>query len=354
MSTAPSTPTQNSNDDFSFMNDAMDIPSSPIPTQSSRKRKRSDNEDNGNGYIDEDDADLPSMSALTAQTAAACSRNVLEKVNRYATKKKLRPEQLCEVEKFLQDREAVQRGKLYVECLAVQNMVETIVIAQPPYAVSKEMKTNIDNYAWGILLSPTLRTYKGAVPKEHLLAIIKKFRFDLPPGIEHNTASWEKVTTQVETSLTQIRSAIKKAIRASVSRVVTVQNKANNTKKQEHERVSDGNAQNRLVWIKDPTETFWNTLDARLNSLYEKADKSEKKLRKAFEAVLDKDRKTYGVDTGYNIPAIGSEFQQNVDQMLTVRHINSESSSAAPNEDGSDDEGQPVAGATTPISQPAT
>ncbi|KAL0570870.1 hypothetical protein V5O48_011095 [Marasmius crinis-equi] len=325
MSTAPSTPMPSTPiqdvdvDDFAFMDNAMEIPSSPIPAQSSRKRKRSDGLSDGEDADNDENTGLP---ALNAQTMVACSRNVIEKVNRYATKKKLRPEQLCEVEKFLQDREAIQRGKLYVECFAVQNMVETIVVAQPPYAVSKELKTNIDNYAWAILLSPTLRTYKGAVPKEHLLAIVKKFRFDLPPGIEHNTASWEKVSTQVETSLTQIRSAVKKA---------------------------------RLVWIKDSTETFWNTLDARLNSLYEKADKSEKKLRKAFEAVLDKDRKTYGVDTGYNILAVGSEFQQNVDQMLTVRHVNSESSSTTPNEGGSDDEGQPAAAAgATPISQPAS
>jgi hypothetical protein len=42
--------------------------------------------------------------------------------------------------------------------------------------------------------------------------ILKRFRFDLPAGIEHDYANWEKVTTAVSYSLTQIRSRLKKLV----------------------------------------------------------------------------------------------------------------------------------------------
>jgi hypothetical protein len=42
--------------------------------------------------------------------------------------------------------------------------------------------------------------------------ILKRFRFDLPAGIEHDYANWEKVTTAGSYSLTQIRSRLKKLV----------------------------------------------------------------------------------------------------------------------------------------------
>ena len=40
--------------------------------------------------------------------------------------------------------------------------------------------------------------------------ILKKYRFDLPPGIEYDYASWEKITTFVTHSLTQWRARLKR------------------------------------------------------------------------------------------------------------------------------------------------
>lgn len=42
--------------------------------------------------------------------------------------------------------------------------------------------------------------------------ILKKYRFDLPAGIEHDYANWEKISTYVGYSLTQSRSRVKKLV----------------------------------------------------------------------------------------------------------------------------------------------
>jgi hypothetical protein len=42
--------------------------------------------------------------------------------------------------------------------------------------------------------------------------IIRKFRFDLPVGIEHDYASWEKIKREVSYALTQLRAKVKKIV----------------------------------------------------------------------------------------------------------------------------------------------
>jgi hypothetical protein len=51
--------------------------------------------------------------------------------------------------------------------------------------------------------------------RSHLIClqdILKKYRFDLPLGIEHDYANWEKISIFVGYSLTQSRAKVKKAV----------------------------------------------------------------------------------------------------------------------------------------------
>ena len=82
------------------------------------------------------------------------------------------------------------------------------------------------------MLSVNISAYKGGVPRNHVLVcisflfmmmwhshsnlpqdILKRYRFDLPVGIEHDYANWEKISTYVSFALTQNRSKVKKAVR---------------------------------------------------------------------------------------------------------------------------------------------
>ena len=42
--------------------------------------------------------------------------------------------------------------------------------------------------------------------------ILKKYRFDMPPGIENNRADWKKLVTSVQESFTARRAAWKKTV----------------------------------------------------------------------------------------------------------------------------------------------
>jgi hypothetical protein len=82
------------------------------------------------------------------------------------------------------------------------------------------------------MLSINISAYKGDIPRNHVLVrtatpstllildisqdILKKYRFDLPIGIEHDYANWEKISTYVGYSLTQNRARVKKLVRYQV------------------------------------------------------------------------------------------------------------------------------------------
>ena len=79
------------------------------------------------------------------------------------------------------------------------------------------------------MLSVNISAYKGDIPRNHVLVsclnsalayplnwcmqdILKRYRFDLPPGIEHDLANWEKISVFVGYTLTQARARVKKAV----------------------------------------------------------------------------------------------------------------------------------------------
>jgi hypothetical protein len=43
--------------------------------------------------------------------------------------------------------------------------------------------------------------------------ILKRYRFDLPAGIEHDLVNWEKISVFVSYTLTQACARVKKAVR---------------------------------------------------------------------------------------------------------------------------------------------
>ncbi|KAF8229661.1 hypothetical protein L208DRAFT_1424052 [Tricholoma matsutake] len=90
-----------------------------------------------------------------------------------------------------------RQAKLLACVFALENKLDTIRSAAPPYQLSDELKTNVNNYGVAIMLSINISAYKGDhdVPHNHVLNILKWYQFDLPAGIEHDYANWEKIST---------------------------------------------------------------------------------------------------------------------------------------------------------------
>ncbi|KAJ7868526.1 hypothetical protein B0H14DRAFT_3441149 [Mycena olivaceomarginata] len=305
-SSAPTTPRRG----VDAMLDAMD---DPTPVAPSRKRPHaaidpaSDNED--------DDDPLP------ANIFAANSRNVVQMLQRLGESKRLRPDQITDGINAVNDPPAVQGAKMILGLHALFNRLEAFEVGKAPFTVSDDTETNIAHYAAAILLSTKLSAYKGSVAKNILLDLLKINRFDLPSNIERNPADYAKLVAVVREALTQMRSKIKKGLAASFK-----VNKEPAPSAREHQNIFELTthlvhgtkcavtpelcarvALMRQVYIEDSGPRFWDSLDADLRKIRNRAGGNPRKLNKAFENVLSTDRATHGREVDDTISAAAAD-----------------------------------------------
>lgn len=291
--------------------------SSPPPEQVVGKRTRQEDDDGG---IDtEPDEDSPSTYQQSLPPSVS---NVADATRRYALKKKLRPEQRDEVDAFLLDTALGRQTKLFVSVLSLENKVDAFRSAAPPYQLSDELKTNISNYGVAVMLSINISAYKGNIPRNHVLDILKQYRFDLPAGIEHDYANWEKISTFVGYSLTQARARVKKLIRESIKSNTNIFSLAqlivHSTPCRTTVQLCARVALMRAIHAEcSGSEKYWNLIDARLEFIRSRAGGSLPKIARAFNEILKVDRATYGACEDYVIAdTVADEWQQRVDDVV--------------------------------------
>ncbi|KAJ7716366.1 hypothetical protein B0H16DRAFT_1476780 [Mycena metata] len=184
--------------------------------------------------------------------------------------------------------------------------------------------------------------YKGAIPTNTLLDILKKHSFDLPAGIESNPADFAKVIAALQEVLTQLRAKFKKALAASLR---ATKNDKKIAPGPEHQNIFkltqifvDGTqckvtielcarvALMRSVFLQDSGPKFWDTLDSSLAAIRAEAQGNAKKITKAFRHVLTQDQKDHGIND-YEISDAGVDsFQQEVDDLIAAGTANLASS----------------------------
>ncbi|KAF8140705.1 hypothetical protein K438DRAFT_1995771 [Mycena galopus ATCC 62051] len=303
------------------MLDAMD---EPTPVAPSRKRPHAVLDPTSDQ--EEDDEQLP------ANVFNLTSRNVAQMLQRLGESKRLRPDQITDSINSVNEPPAVQGAKMILCLHALHNRIDAFEAGKPPFTVSEDTETNIYFYAAAILLSTKLSAYKGSVAKNILLDILKVNRFDLPPNIERNPANYAKLIAVVQEALTQLRSKIKKALAASFK-----VKKEPAPSAREHQNIFDLTthlvqgtkcavtpelcarvALMRQVYIEDSGPKFWDSLDADLRKIRNRAGGNARKLNKAFENVLATDRATHGVDN-YSIPTqTVDDVQREVDDTISA------------------------------------
>ncbi|KAJ6562110.1 hypothetical protein B0H19DRAFT_1068788 [Mycena capillaripes] len=251
------------------------------------------------------------------------NQNLTAVIQRFVAKKRLRTDQVADLEVFIKDSPAVREAKAYAQNLHLENMINAIRIAAPPWVPSEDLEKNINSYAAAVLLSVKLPAYKGNIPKHILFAILKKQRFDLPAGIEHNPANWGKVKKVVDNGLTQFRSKCKKAISGSLKGqpkertniFELTQAMVENTNCEVNVLLCARVAFMRKHFLKDPGKGYWDTVDKALVKIRKKADGDSVKISRAFKHILKSDRETHGVDD-YVIEDTVDELQKEVDDLI--------------------------------------
>ncbi|KAJ7912842.1 hypothetical protein B0H13DRAFT_2326904 [Mycena leptocephala] len=249
-------------------------------------------------------------------TFALPNQNIIATVQRYAERKRLRGEQLTEVTIFAQDTPAVCETKLLINLLHLSDELGKIVTSSPPYEVSAALEKNLRDYATAILLSRKISAYKGSVPTNTLLDILKKHRFDLPVGIENIPADFAKVITAVQDAFTQLRSKFKKAVHRRATDLapgpqqqtifkltqVLVEGTQCSVSVELCARVA------LTTYLTDPGVKFWNTLDSDLAEIRAEAKGNAKMVDQAKHGVNDYEITENGVN----------DFQQTVNDLINA------------------------------------
>ncbi|KAJ7143642.1 hypothetical protein C8R46DRAFT_1360444 [Mycena filopes] len=300
---------------------------SPVPPPLTIAQKRS------HAAIDETRSDdEEDTAARVPNLVLAANPNMVSAIQRYSEKKRLRTDQSAEVTALLNEPPAFRHAKLMVNLLHLSNQIQGIVTAQPAYEVSANLEKNLINYGVAVLLSSKISAYKGAIPTNILLDIVKKNRFDLPPGIESIPADFAKVVAAVQEILTQLRAKFKKALAASMKTSKTDKTIAPGPDHQNIFKLTqvfvDGTqckvtvelcarvALMRSVFLQDSGPKFWDKLDSSLAAIRAQAQGNSKKITKAFRHVLTTDQSEHGVKD-YEITDAGvDEVQQQVDNLI--------------------------------------
>ncbi|KAJ6456739.1 hypothetical protein C8R45DRAFT_1186444 [Mycena sanguinolenta] len=319
----PSTPSNNLSDIFSAMNESTPIVSSPTPIIAQKRNHAA-----GPGSADNDNDN----DNDTVPTFALPNQNVVMTVQRYGERKRLRPEQLTDVALFVQDPPAVREAKLLINVLHLENELGKIITSVPQFEVSPALEKNVHDLAIAVLLSSKIGAYKGSVPTNTLLEIIKKQCFDLPVGIENRPADFAKVITVVQDAFTQLRSKIKKALLASLKVHKRASGIAPGPQQQNIFQLTQGLVEGtqctvsvelcarvalmRRTYLKESGLKFWNTLDTDLAEIRAEAKGNPKMVAKAFRHILAQDQAKHGVKD-YEITETGvNEFQQTVNDLI--------------------------------------
>ncbi|KAI9062111.1 hypothetical protein FKP32DRAFT_1677703 [Trametes sanguinea] len=311
---------------------AMEAP--PSPTSASLhtgdKRKHSGDVNAEFSDAEGDVFDTPHVnSSQDTPTLVPGNQNFAALAVRIGSAKRLRAEQQRSLEIFSTDTLRTQNIKLFAELNSITNKLDKIVSSAPTYQVSESLAKNIYSYALGVMFSSKLGAYKGTVPLNHVLNIVKRFRFDLPADIERNPADWSKVVGEVQDVLTQIRSRIKKALRASMKGSTPAEHQ--NIYELTQDLIARSSckitvqlcarvALMRAVYVEDSSDRFWNSVDEFLGRIRTKADTPEKLVR-AFKHLLHEDRRTHGAATERTLSdEYGADvFQQSVDDTIDGR-----------------------------------
>ncbi|KAJ7042190.1 hypothetical protein C8F04DRAFT_1252168 [Mycena alexandri] len=314
------------------------------------------------------DADLDSDTPSSISGALIRPNgNHLQAVSGYATRKRFRPEQVAEVETFLNDPFPVQMAKLFVNVKANENALAKFQAAKPKFEINSDLKTNLTRATNATLCSSQITQYKGEAAKNDVQTLLTRHRWgNFVAGTEHDKAAMDVVLKFIGDVLTQSRSTIKKEVVKSVE--VAKQKKTQDppSLRPDHthttiyqltktivQKLSGGKAisipitpalcarvammrkwhvrkiENKLS-SEDAGKNLWELVDQDLQKVRTAARKDTqdsaeiaKRVAKAFAAILDKDRKRHGSNPTEEIPDATDDalisYQADIDETIEAR-----------------------------------
>ncbi|KAK7448125.1 hypothetical protein VKT23_013884 [Stygiomarasmius scandens] len=340
---AMSTPPMASDDCMFGLDDLDDVTlSPPHPKNNSRKRKQGNNsQDTGT-----------SEQNLNPTTTNAVNINVITAAKRLACSKKLRPEQIIDLEQFLNDSAIGREAKMLILNVDLSNKIDKILVSQQAWEPSDSLKKNIKHYVAATTLSTSILSY---LARSNISVVVEKLlslSLDLPKNIRQDASVMQALTHAVEYAFTQRRSDMKKVIRSSVTQIIKAQRVSLPEKEcmnivQLTQALVKGTrcgvtaplcacvAILRHAYILKPGDGYWGTVDSIIEGMRKKGDYNKEAIAELVRKRLKKDRSTYGVDDYQIQDEPQTEIQNEMEQLVTTRNLSPEDE----DDQGSDGEG---------------
>ncbi|KAJ7796553.1 hypothetical protein B0H14DRAFT_3494665 [Mycena olivaceomarginata] len=208
---ASSSPPRRSDDSDDEDYDRLMSATTPVSSPARTRKCNTDHLDSDR--LDSDDAPLLSLNLALQRV----NGNHLESIIAFATRKRLRPDQITAVEMHAGDPLPVQLSKIYVLGLANENTLAKFQAAKPPFEANSALKMNLTRAVNATLCSSNISQYRGDTGKSDIQTLLLRFRWgNFVAGTEHDQAAMDIVQKFIADAFTQSRSIIKKEIVKSV------------------------------------------------------------------------------------------------------------------------------------------
>ncbi|KAF8697094.1 hypothetical protein AX14_001458 [Amanita brunnescens Koide BX004] len=249
-------------------------------------------------------------------------RNDYAAARRLISQAKANPYQRQEAEAFCKAPPLAREIKLFLALCVVENKLDHIIINTPKFTVSPALNDNINSYALAVLLSAKLSSYKGNIPRDHVMTIIMRMKLHVPDNIEQDQYATNVIKEAISTALTQRRSTIKKAIHASIEngKKMTIYELAMKVVSGTRCTITVGLCAHlallRKVFEKESKTKYWDEVDKFLHAIRQMAAGDARKVTKTLHKYLEDDREKYGASDNSTVMDDVEGWQQSVDEII--------------------------------------
>ncbi|KAJ3989586.1 hypothetical protein F5890DRAFT_1470512 [Lentinula detonsa] len=288
-------------------------------------------------------ADDEDFGPNTPAYPGTVNRNVVSAARRIATAKRFRPEQMTELDAFLNDSAFGREARSFIQNSEILSKLEKIIVNQPAWEVTKQLKENIKHYVAAAILSTSLISFRSTKTAKLISQKLLDLNLDLPENFRHNAAAVDKLEEAISEELTQRRGSIKKEICLSMSK---------NGGSNRWQRLPDNECSNiyeltralvkntpcsvtpelcaraailRHAYQKNNGNDFWKQVDATIQELRRKGEGDKKMTARWVKAMLDQDCKKFsnGINVDPGMQESQSELQTEMDQLIENSQLTS-------------------------------
>ncbi|KAH6874841.1 hypothetical protein BKA70DRAFT_1240402 [Coprinopsis sp. MPI-PUGE-AT-0042] len=250
-----------------------------------------------------------SISPEFDDSFGASRTNATLRARRLTTRLKLGPYSQ-ELETYADEDAATRELMVFAKMLAFEQKLASLSGPSAAYAVDQALMANIKSYSWAVLLSPKLSLYKGNIPRNRVMDVLKHLKVNTPSNMDTNRHVLKVILEAISFELTQARARIKKLVILSRgTKPLSIYQLATQLVASTQCCVSVPLCARlailRLVAAKPGQDNnkYWDHVNAMLKSMKATANNNEGMIHAILAGYLEEDRTAYGTAAQQSVQA---------------------------------------------------